>query len=53
MATLYLDISSDKVYLSCDGEEFFLERNGIENELGKVLVQRRKKFSFSKAFILN
>jgi hypothetical protein len=53
MQTLYMDISSDKIYLSCADEELFLERNGIEDELGKVLVQRRRTYHFSKAYILN
>jgi len=50
---LYLDISSDKVYLSCNDEELFLERNGIEDVLGKVLVQWQRKYNFTKAYILN
>ena len=50
---LYLDISSDKVYLSYQNEELFLERNGIENTLGKILIQRRRKYNFTKAYILN
>jgi len=50
---LYLDISSDKVYLSCNDEELFLERNSIENELWKILVQRRRKYQFTKAYVLN
>lgn len=53
MQTLSIDISSDKVYLSCHNEELFLERNGIENALGKILVQRRRKYHFTKAYILN
>ena len=51
--TLYLDISSDKMYLSCNDEELFLERNGIEDVLGKVLVQWQRKYDFRKAYILN
>ena len=53
MHPLYLDISSDKVYLSYNDEELFLERNGIEDILGKVLIQRRRKYHFTKAYILN
>ncbi|MDR0860555.1 MAG: hypothetical protein LBO09_06360 [Candidatus Peribacteria bacterium] len=53
MQTLYIDISSDKVYLSCNDEELFLERNGIEDVLGKALVERYRKYNFTKAYILN
>jgi hypothetical protein len=53
MQPLYIDISSDKVYLSFNDEELFLERNGIEDVLGKVLVERYRTYNFTKAYILN
>ncbi|MDR0650967.1 MAG: hypothetical protein LBG59_06310 [Candidatus Peribacteria bacterium] len=53
MTTLFIDISSDKVYLSCQKEELFLERNGIENTLGKILIRWQRDNHFTKAYILN
>ncbi|MDR2540812.1 MAG: hypothetical protein LBD11_03340 [Candidatus Peribacteria bacterium] len=53
MNTFYIDISSDKIYLSCNEEDLFLERNGIEDILGKVLVERYRRYNFKKAYILN
>ncbi|GHW02526.1 hypothetical protein AGMMS50249_3120 [candidate division SR1 bacterium] len=50
---LFIDISSDFVYLSCQGQELFLPRNGIENQLGIDLVQRHKNLSFTQVQVLN
>jgi hypothetical protein len=53
MSPLFINISSDKVALCFDKEEMILERNGIEDVLGKVLVQWWKRFGFTEATILN
>jgi hypothetical protein len=53
MNPLFMNISSDKIALRFDEKEIILERNGIENVLGKVLVQWWKEWQFTQAFILN
>lgn len=53
MNTLYLNISSDKVQLSCWTEEILLERNGIEDLLGRDLVKLWRAHGFKRAYVLN
>ena len=50
---LFIDISSDKVYLSYEQEELFLERNWIEDVLGRELIRLWRKYEFKQAYILN
>lgn len=50
---LFFNISSDQIHLSYQEEELFLERNGVENVLGKVLVERWRKYQFKKVYIVN
>ena len=48
---LFLNISTDKVYLSNGKEEYFLDRNGIEEHLGKLLVEEAK--NHTEILVLN
>jgi len=48
-----MNISSDKVFLHCWAQEYFLERNGIEDQLGEVLVKLWKQEHFEKVYLLN
>lgn len=52
-SNLFVDISSDQVFLSCGEKTIFLERNGIENVLWWELIKLEKKYWFRKVFILN
>ena len=48
-----MNISSDKVFLSCDTEQIFLERNGIEEVLWEKLVLLWKTYHFTKVYVVN
>ena len=50
---MFINISSDQISLS-DGERSQqLARNGVENILGPLLVQRQKETPFHEVFLLN
>jgi hypothetical protein len=50
---LFLNISSDYVHLLDDQDEHFLERNGIENELGPKLLEYTQSHPVETIFLLN
>lgn len=47
------DISSDKIAIAHAGAHLFLERNGVDLELGKVLIELDRKQAFDRCFVLN
>lgn len=50
---MFINISSDKVYIWTWDKNIFLERNGIENVLWSQLVKLYKKNSFKEILVLN
>ena len=48
-----IDISSDKIAIYGSSETLFLERNGVDLELGKVLVELDQKEERTKIAVLN
>lgn len=50
---LFVNISSDYVHLLDDQDEHFLERNGIENELGPKLLEYTQSHPVETIFLLN
>lgn len=50
---LFLNISSDKVYLADGKREIWLERNGIEDIFWPTLIDWHQKSPFSEVFVLN
>ena len=48
-----MNISSDKVHISGEGKEIFLDRNGIENVLWEKIILLYKKNPFSEVLLLN
>lgn len=48
-----VDISSDKIAIYGKEQPIFLERNGVDVELGKILVERDKKQNLSECLVLN
>lgn len=48
-----LDISSDKIAIHGSEMPIFLERNGVDLELGKVLVELDQKEERTKIAVLN
>ena len=40
----FIDISSDKIGIYGLGNPIFLDRNGVELEIGKVLVELNEKY---------
>jgi hypothetical protein len=50
---LLINISSDKVYLSDGQREKLLDRNGIEDTLGPVLIDWQRTSPFQQIFLIN
>lgn len=50
---LFVNISSDHVHLLDDQNEHFLERNGIENTLGPILLEYTQMHPVETLFLLN
>jgi len=50
---LFVNISSDKVQISDAKQELFLDRNSIENTLGKALNERYERTPFQEILLLN
>ena len=50
---LFINISSDKVYISTWTKNIFLDRNGIENILWPQLIQLNQKNKFKDILVLN
>lgn len=50
---LLINISSDKVYLSDGQREELLDRNGIEDTLGPVLIDWQRTSPFQEIFLIN
>lgn len=50
---MFINISSDQVYISDGEREEHLSRNGIENVFGPVLIQWQKASPFNTVFLLN
>lgn len=50
---LFVNISSDQVHLLDDQNEHFLERNGIENLLGPMLLEYTQSHPVESIFLLN
>ncbi|PJA48569.1 MAG: hypothetical protein CO170_02300 [candidate division SR1 bacterium CG_4_9_14_3_um_filter_40_9] len=50
---LFVNISSDKVQIADAKQEKFLDRNSIENTLGKCLIDRYKQSPFQEILLLN
>ncbi|MFA7717569.1 MAG: hypothetical protein WC875_02545, partial [Candidatus Absconditabacterales bacterium] len=48
-----MNISSDKIYLADGTHEKVLDRNGIEDVLGPVLIDRQKTSPFTEIFLIN
>lgn len=48
-----IDISADKIALYEQEQVLFLERNGVDVELGKMLVQQDREHHFSECLVLN
>jgi len=48
-----VDISSDKIALYGAEEPIFLERNGVDVELWKTLVERDRRVNLSECLVLN
>lgn len=48
-----IDISADKIALYEQWQVLFLERNGVDVELGKMLVQQDRGHHFSECLVLN
>ena len=49
----FIDISSDKIGIYGLGNPIFLDRNGVELEIGKVLVELNEKYWFTECYVLN
>jgi hypothetical protein len=49
----FIDISSDKIAISTPDGTVFLDRNWVENEIGKSLIELDKKYSFDEYIVLN
>jgi tRNA A37 threonylcarbamoyladenosine modification protein TsaB len=50
---LFINISSDKIHLADGHKEKILDRNGIENILGPILIDRQKTAPFTEIFLIN
>lgn len=50
---LFVNISSDKVQIADAKQELFLDRNSIENTLGKALNERYERTPFQEILLLN
>jgi uncharacterized protein (UPF0248 family) len=50
---LFINISSDKVYIGTWDKNIFLERNGIENILWSQLVKLYEKVKFKEILVIN
>lgn len=48
-----LDISSDKIALYGNEAPVYLEREGVDVQLGAVLVAEDKQFPISECLVLN
>ncbi len=49
----FINISSDKIHLTDGTKEEILARNGIEDILGPVLIDRQKTSPFTEIFLIN
>lgn len=52
MKTL-INISADKIAIFGFGDPVFLERNGVDMQIGKVLVALDRKYGFSSCLVIN
>ncbi|HKL44155.1 MAG TPA: hypothetical protein VJ892_02670 [Candidatus Absconditabacterales bacterium] len=50
---LFLNISTDQIYIQIKDEKINLDRNQIENVLGPTLVNLYKKYDFKKVLLIN
>lgn len=50
---VFIDISSDRIAIYGLDNPIFLDRNWVEIEIGKVLVELDKKYNFTECIILN
>ena len=50
---IFIDISSDKIGIYWLDNPVFLDRNGVEIEIGKILVELDKKYWFTECVVLN
>ncbi len=50
---VFIDISADKIAIYTPDGPIFLDRNWVENEVGKELVELDKKYNFNEYFVLN
>ncbi|MFZ2150861.1 MAG: hypothetical protein WAZ12_03935 [Candidatus Absconditicoccaceae bacterium] len=50
---MFINISSDKVYIGTGDKNIFLDRNGIENVLGSSLIKLYKKNKIKDILVLN
>lgn len=50
---LFVNISSDYVHILDDQDEHFLERNGIENTFGPMLLEYTQNHPVETLFLLN
>lgn len=50
---LFINISSDKVYIGTGDKDIFMERNGIENVLWQQLIKLYEKYKFKEILVLN
>jgi hypothetical protein len=50
---MFINISSDKVYIWTWDKNIFLERNGIENILWEQLIKLHKKYNIKEIIVLN
>jgi hypothetical protein len=50
---VFINISSDRIWIYGLDNPIFLDRNWVEIEIGKKLVELNKKYSFNECLILN
>ncbi len=50
---MFINISTDQIYLSLHQKEYFFDRNTVEKELGPALVTLARTHDFSDIIVLN
>ncbi|HRX64141.1 MAG TPA: hypothetical protein P5060_03500 [Candidatus Absconditabacterales bacterium] len=50
---LFLNISTDQIYIQIEDEKINLDRNNIEDIIGPTLTKLYRKYNFKKVFVLN
>jgi len=50
---IFIDISSDKIWICGLEKPIFLDRNGVEVEIGNILVELDKRYDITECIVLN